>query len=1080
MSCLQRLPLLAACFIFSGAVLTAADTESQCKLVWGNGDSLFGQIQSAENDTLTWNSPLFADPLSLDINALSVIRFPERQQDGASDPVDTFRVTLTDNCILTGNIEAVTNDAVVLKSHLHGTFKLRKSAIRSLQRAQGSGLAYLGPRGLEGWTTSEKSKANLIEEDDGSLTAPKGDIKFSRKMKLPEKCELYFRISSDRRPDFSISIGGPKGISTKRPRLEMWSDMFVLGAGSRFVPLQGVKSDVRKMEFRIFVDFPNSVATVYDSRGKELGTIKSEKWEASEGILVEAINTKLTLSTLYVSEWDGLKPRIPQPGVGGISLSSGETIYGELVGFDPETGLLSVRISPESSPDDNENDGKENGDDDSSTTSESQEADEADGTDRIEEIPLKDVRQIRLAPDDLRSESEGDTLVAWGNGGYLSGKFVSIQNGYITMETAMALGPVKTDLSAVRHIRLPAPRAIDKEPDRLFFQGGSLGGSLTMEDSETPIRWKPVGGQNATTLVSNGNARFQRGEKPEEVSIDTDRFPDVVHLKEGDVIPGRVESWKDDSMRLSSPVSEVRQLPTNQIKAVELGVSSNPVVEDFNGSDWKSHRGSLNISANGRSVGFRQNSTLRNTEFAQHETAEFDLSWTSKSYGMLTFHLFRGEKGTQGAAVGLMVQPGQLICSEHADERQMQMRMFGGIQNPNQPGLVKTPNNTARIKLATINGEVVVVINGTEVVRTQLKTTDSAVTGLDIICGVSYRQTRSGLQNNQEGDLVTIDEFQTQPVSGATLRDFVSNEARRRALTIPRFRRDNPQTHVLIAPNGDILRGQLIEITNTEVVFESRLERFRFENSRIAAVVRVNDDEDEELSKREATAVQAKLDNGYILTMTPEKMKDGQIVGVSSVLGKCQIPARAIRDLFLGDGEGREDILSYVNWIREEALEPEWEMPEEGGSSSELVGQPVDDFELPTLEGGTFRLSDHKDKVVILDFWASWCGPCAAALPEYIAAAEEFDESEVIFVAVNLEETKDRIQDFLTQRSLSPLVAMDRGSVIAKRFGVSGIPHSVILAPGQIVQHVTVGLKEGLKETTKERVKAILENPPAL
>ncbi|MCR9198064.1 MAG: TlpA family protein disulfide reductase [Planctomycetaceae bacterium] len=1050
----------AACLLCVPAVLNAEDREATSTLIWGNGDSLFGRVQSVKDETLVWDSPLFADPLSLDINVLSIIQFPEMADDELPPLKDEFRITLVDNSILSGNLKQITADTIVFESDIHGTIHAKKSDIRSLQKTDSNGLAFLGPRGKEGWTTnkSAQSASDLVEEDDGSLTAPKGDLKFSRQIRLPEKCELYFKVSSDRRPDFSISIGGPKGISTKRPRLEMWSDMFVLGAGSRFVPLQSVKSTQRELTFRIFIDFTKSLATVYDPQGKELGTIKSEKWEAKEGVLIEAINTKLTLQTLYVSEWDGKQPQILPEGVGGVYTNSGKSFSGELVGYSPETGMLQISPKADAASDSDTSD---------------------DENTLPQEVALKDIREIRLAPPGTTNRDEAETLVAWTNGGYLAGKMVRVTDSTITLQTPHATQPVTSSLSAVRHIRLPNSKEADGEPDRLFFDGGSLGGSLTMEDSDTPIRWKPVGGRNATTLVSRGNARFQRGEKPDQLPIDTSRFPDIVHLKDGDVIPGSVEAWTDTELRLTSPVSEVRQLPGKLVKAVELGVASTPKDIKFDAPNWSRIRGKVNITRNGRALGFRQNSTYRDTTFGQNETLEFRMSWTKRTYGLLYFNLFGGKSGQNPASVGIMLQPGQLICSSRPDQRQMQMQLFGGNQNGDQEGLVKLPNNEADVQITAINGEIVVSVNGAEVARVEASVSSADAKGLEIASGVSYMQTSSGFQNNQAGDLVTLSNMSTRPVSGATLRNVVGSEARERSLTIPRFRRDNPQTHVLIAPNGDVLRGQLKEITASEVVFESRLETFRFPKTRIAAVVRVDDDEDEEFPERVETAVQAKLDNGYILTMTPQRMQNGQIEGLSSVLGNCRIPARAIRDLFLGQAEGREEILSYVKWIRQEAVEPEWEMPEEGEEANALVGTIVDDFELPTLDGGTFRLSEHQDKVVILDFWATWCGPCAAALPEYIAAAGEFDESQVLFVAVNLEESKDRINEFLTQRRLAPLVAMDRGSVVARQFGVSGIPHSVILAPGMKVQHVTVGFKDGIRDTTVQRVKDLIANPPA-
>ncbi|HIE96455.1 MAG TPA: TlpA family protein disulfide reductase [Planctomycetes bacterium] len=160
------------------------------------------------------------------------------------------------------------------------------------------------------------------------------------------------------------------------------------------------------------------------------------------------------------------------------------------------------------------------------------------------------------------------------------------------------------------------------------------------------------------------------------------------------------------------------------------------------------------------------------------------------------------------------------------------------------------------------------------------------------------------------------------------------------------------------------------------------------------------------------------------------------------------------------------------------AREPEWDSFESTATDSaghDLIGKPAVDFELPTLDGGTFRLGDHADKVVVLDFWATWCGPCIAALPEYISATEAFPSSDVIFVAINLEESPDRIRAFLDRQNLSPSVALDRGSVIARQFGVSGIPHTVVIGPGRIVKHVKVGFSKDAGEQISAVISELLE-----
>ena len=212
--------------------------------------------------------------------------------------------------------------------------------------------------------------------------------------------------------------------------------------------------------------------------------------------------------------------------------------------------------------------------------------------------------------------------------------------------------------------------------------------------------------------------------------------------------------------------------------------------------------------------------------------------------------------------------------------------------------------------------------------------------------------------------------------------------------------------------------------------------------------------------------------------MKPLRLVDGNIEGSSALLGKCSFPARSVRELCTGDPAASQRLVAYDTWVTTRAREPDWDIPESDGGNSEaaaLIGKTAPDFELPMLDGTTFRLSDHQDKIVVLDFWATWCGPCVMALPDYIAATSKFEESKVIFVAVNLQESSDEIRTFLSDKQLSPRVALDRSSAVAPTFQVSGIPHTVILGLGNIIEDVHIGYQPGSGETMQTTLQQMLD-----
>ena len=149
--------------------------------------------------------------------------------------------------------------------------------------------------------------------------------------------------------------------------------------------------------------------------------------------------------------------------------------------------------------------------------------------------------------------------------------------------------------------------------------------------------------------------------------------------------------------------------------------------------------------------------------------------------------------------------------------------------------------------------------------------------------------------------------------------------------------------------------------------------------------------------------------------------------------------------------------------------------PGPSSPADELLGQPAGDFELTLLNGDSFKLSDQKGKnVVILDFWATWCGPCVRALPELMAAAEDFKDKNVILVAVNQREDKGRIQKFLDKQGWKLTVALDKEGEVGDLFNVQGIPQTVIVGKDGTVKKVHVGFAPGLQDQIAAELEEIL------
>lgn len=146
-----------------------------------------------------------------------------------------------------------------------------------------------------------------------------------------------------------------------------------------------------------------------------------------------------------------------------------------------------------------------------------------------------------------------------------------------------------------------------------------------------------------------------------------------------------------------------------------------------------------------------------------------------------------------------------------------------------------------------------------------------------------------------------------------------------------------------------------------------------------------------------------------------------------------------------------------------------------GESLHPLVGEPAPEFELSTPDGKAFRLADVLgQKVVMLDFWATWCGPCVQALPEVTAAAEGFAGQDVVFYAINIGEDRETIEQFLAQQELKTPVLSDPDGDVAELYSVSGIPQTVLIGQDGRVHVVHLGAGARIKDTLTDQLTRLL------
>ncbi len=127
------------------------------------------------------------------------------------------------------------------------------------------------------------------------------------------------------------------------------------------------------------------------------------------------------------------------------------------------------------------------------------------------------------------------------------------------------------------------------------------------------------------------------------------------------------------------------------------------------------------------------------------------------------------------------------------------------------------------------------------------------------------------------------------------------------------------------------------------------------------------------------------------------------------------------------------------------------------GSRVPLVGAPAEDFRLADLEGKQQSLSQYRGKVVLVNFWATWCKPCTTEMPAMQTTYDKLRDKGFVVLAINELEDDAKVREHIKQHGHTFPVLMDRDNKVANQFGVFGLPVSVFIDEKGVVQEYIKG-----------------------
>jgi peroxiredoxin len=138
------------------------------------------------------------------------------------------------------------------------------------------------------------------------------------------------------------------------------------------------------------------------------------------------------------------------------------------------------------------------------------------------------------------------------------------------------------------------------------------------------------------------------------------------------------------------------------------------------------------------------------------------------------------------------------------------------------------------------------------------------------------------------------------------------------------------------------------------------------------------------------------------------------------------------------------------------------------------IGQLAPDFTLKSTQGENVNLSEQRGQIIVVNFWASWCGPCRKEMPMLESLHNKYNNLGVSVWGINVEQENQAGKDFLADLNLSFPIFFDSSNKIAANYQVEAMPTTVIIDRNGQVRHVFRGYKDGYDKKYAKAIKSLV------
>jgi peroxiredoxin len=139
------------------------------------------------------------------------------------------------------------------------------------------------------------------------------------------------------------------------------------------------------------------------------------------------------------------------------------------------------------------------------------------------------------------------------------------------------------------------------------------------------------------------------------------------------------------------------------------------------------------------------------------------------------------------------------------------------------------------------------------------------------------------------------------------------------------------------------------------------------------------------------------------------------------------------------------------------------------------VSAPAPDFTLRTLAGSNMRLQEQRGKVVMINFWATWCGPCRQEMPHLNKLHEKYAKSGFVLMGVNVDDDVRNAADLAGKLGVKFPVLLDTEKTVSRNYDMSTMPSTLLIDREGRVRHLHRGYRSGYETTYEQQIRDLLK-----